>query len=323
MRGGYIALVLLVGLVGAPVVHLGEAAWRFAGCRPLGRAGAYLAYCDNPAFGSYEQEAYWFGLEIEAIRSMQQADVLFLGNSRLQFAFSTQPVDSFFGKRGARYHVLGFGYGESSRFPRALLRRYRPAPKLVIINADPFFQDVPSPVAAEIERYPYRALLDGVDKLVFDRLRPVLCAIPSLCSATTPSTYRDRRSGQWIWRGVLAPETMVSGPITAIKPIGWSEQSLPAWQADAESFLEALGVPRACVLLTGVPTPATDAEGMAAALGKRLGLTVVNPAVDHLTALDDSHLSAESADRWSAAFLTAASAAIDRCISATASPAPP
>jgi hypothetical protein len=326
----YIPVVMLIALLGAPLYHVAEASWRFAACRPLARPGAYLAYCDSPTYGSYEQAAYWYDLEPEATRSLQQADILFLGNSRLQFAFSTQPVDDFFSARSLRYHLLGFGYGESSRFPRALLRRYRPTPKLVIINADPFFQDVPSPVAADIERDPSRTLLDGLDKLIFDRLQPALCAIPLFCSATNPSTYRDRRSGQWIWRDILAPAATVAGPITPAKPIPWSRQSLPAWQADAETFLDELGVPRSCIILTGIPTPAIDAEGMATALAKRLGVTVIIPAIDGLTALDTSHLSAASADRWSTAFLAAAAPTIDACLprldarlSVTASPTQP
>jgi hypothetical protein len=326
MRRLYLLLVLLLGLLGGPVFYWTEAAWGFAACRASDQPGAYLAACDTLAFGDYEHDAYWFGLEPEAIRSMQQADVLFLGNSRLQFAFSTPPTDAFFAARDTRYHLLGFGYGESSRFPRRLLQRYPASPKLVIINADPFFQDIPSPVAAEMERDPHHALLDGIDKLIFDRLQPLLCRIPFFCSAATPSTYRDRRSGQWVWRGILAPASTVAGPITASKPIPWSEQSLPAWQAEAERFLDGLDIPRQCVLLTGIPTPATDAEGMATAIGKRLGLTVILPAEDHLTALDNSHLSAESADRWSAAFFAAAAPTIDAClsrVSATASLAPP
>ena len=49
----------------------------------------YLAYCQTGGYGDYDHGAFWFGLEPEAQRAATDADVLFLGNSRMQFAFST------------------------------------------------------------------------------------------------------------------------------------------------------------------------------------------------------------------------------------------
>lgn len=66
----FVAAVLLLGLLGAPVIYFAIWAWQPAACRMLDRAGAFPAYCDTPAFGSYEHEAYWFDLEAEAVRAM-------------------------------------------------------------------------------------------------------------------------------------------------------------------------------------------------------------------------------------------------------------
>ena len=71
---------------------------------------------------------------------MKKADVLFLGNSRALFAFSSDAIANFFGKGKLRYYVLAFGTGETSQFAGALIRRYDLHPKVLVINADPFFQ---------------------------------------------------------------------------------------------------------------------------------------------------------------------------------------
>lgn len=232
----------------------------------------------------------------------------------MQFAFSTPQTDRFFAARGASYHLLGFGYGESSRFPRALIPRYHPVPRLIIINADPFFQDVPSPAFAAIELDVRRARFDGIAKWLFDRLVPALCRVRFVCRETVPSTYRDRLTGQWIWHGVLAPRDAVAGPITELTASLDLMATLPAWVAEAKSFLADLGVPHQCVILTGVPTPAVAAEKIAIALGQRLGLAVVTPSLNGLTALDNSHLSALSVERWSASFFENASSIMDACL---------
>ncbi len=53
---------------------------------------------------------------------------------------------------------------------------------------------------------------------------------------------------------------------------------------------------------------------MAAALGGALDAPAVLPPLADLTASDNSHLSAESAERWSAAFLAAAGPTIEACL---------
>src|SRR5690349_12039247 len=59
------------------------------GCKQYKQPGAFLAFCESPRYGDYEHGAYYFDLEPEAIEALKKAEVLFLGNSRAQFAFST------------------------------------------------------------------------------------------------------------------------------------------------------------------------------------------------------------------------------------------
>ena len=65
--------------------------------------------------------------------------MLFLGNSRLQFAFSTSATADWFSAASARYYLLGFSYFENMIFVEPLLRKIRPRAKVYVINVDDFF----------------------------------------------------------------------------------------------------------------------------------------------------------------------------------------
>ena len=50
---------------------------------------AYLSDCNASNYGDYDHGAFWFGLEPSAQQAAGRAQVLFLGNSRIQFAMGT------------------------------------------------------------------------------------------------------------------------------------------------------------------------------------------------------------------------------------------
>jgi hypothetical protein len=310
----YLLSLLVVALVAGTTSYFGTWAVRVAACRSGPRPGTYLAYCSHPLYGSYEHAAYALGFEPSAVQALQRADALLLGNSRLQFAFSTLETEQFFRERSATYHLLGFGYAEGGQFPRELLDRYRPSPKVVIINADPFFSlGLSPPAQLAVSREP-AAWADAVRKKAFAFLLPWLCRVPELCPQAFPALYRETLTGQWVWHELLLPRVAVGPEITNVKVTPWTAASLPHWQAVGETFLARLSLPRSCVILTAVPNPQIDGEAIAAVLGQRLGLPVVLPRVAPLHSPDENHLSAESAARWSAAFLAEAGPRIEACL---------
>ena len=77
----------------------------------------------------------------DALAHLKRADVLFLGNSRLMFAARPGVFDAFFTERGLRYYVLGFGFREADRFPLAIIEKFDLRPRVVVVNADGFFQN--------------------------------------------------------------------------------------------------------------------------------------------------------------------------------------
>src|ERR1700751_2501859 len=91
-------------------------------------AGAYsgdlfLAYCQGEAYGDSEHGAFPFGREPGVRSHVRDADVVFLGNSRLQFAFSTRATAEWFCAASARYYLMGFLYYENVIFEEKLLRK--------------------------------------------------------------------------------------------------------------------------------------------------------------------------------------------------------
>src|SRR5579862_3350807 len=83
--------VLLVGSVAA--YGYGVRTRTIFACQADGySADRYLAYCNGANYADYEHGAFQFNLEPAVQEAVRNADVLFLGNSRVQVAFSTVPT---------------------------------------------------------------------------------------------------------------------------------------------------------------------------------------------------------------------------------------
>jgi hypothetical protein len=108
-------------------------------CRAPHDPDDFLAYCRSLGFVDYEHGALYYGLEPKVRDSIRTAQVLFLGSSRLQAAFAANALRKYFKARGIRYFVMGFGYGEASAFGQPVMERSHASPKVIVINADPFF----------------------------------------------------------------------------------------------------------------------------------------------------------------------------------------
>jgi hypothetical protein len=78
--------------------------------RDCDRAGfaedRFVDVCHDEKFGDYAHGAFFYDLEPQTIKSLKNADVVFLGNSRTQFAFSGPAIVEFFHRRYLRFlHV--------------------------------------------------------------------------------------------------------------------------------------------------------------------------------------------------------------------------
>jgi len=107
LRPAAYIVILVMAVAGAYAYKL-RSAGVFA-CSAEGyRADRYLAYCDASAYGDYDHGAVWFGLEPNVQQFASAAEVLFIGSSRMQFAFSTIATDEWFAAQAASHYLLGF-----------------------------------------------------------------------------------------------------------------------------------------------------------------------------------------------------------------------
>jgi hypothetical protein len=283
-------------------------------CQATGYASnRYLAYCQATSYGDYDHGAFWFGLEPQASEAAASADVLFIGNSRMELGFSSRATDDWFTSFSAHYFLMGFSHYANIVFEAPLLRKLNPRARVIVINADRFFE--------QSESAPARTVLhDSTARARYEQKRhwqPVhraLCStIPALCGDEYV-IYRSRATGRWQVTGGQIKNVPVS-----YDGEGKDEATIAGYVASGEEFLSALPISRECVILALVPYVKTDVT-TARVVAARLGVTLIAPQPDSLNTFDGGHLDRPSAERWSAAFFAAAGPRIRQCLAGTRLP---
>ncbi len=274
-------------------------------------ADQYLAYCQTTGYGDYDHGAFWFAMEPAAQRAAAQADVLFLGNSRMQFALSTEATTRWFSSSNALFYLLGFSFGENLQFEAPLLAKLNPRAKVYVINVDRFFDEdwVSSPTDA-VRHRPDDALSSFEEKKRWQIFHKGLCtSVPAICGNQV-AFFRSRSNGVWQLQG---SEHFKAAAVSDTVP---AADDLAHWKRYAElgqEFVSRLPVERQCVILTIAPWEATKTSE-ARAIADALNLDLVAPKLSGLRTLDGDHLDHESAQRWSAAFFEAAGPRIRQCL---------
>ncbi|HUL64252.1 MAG TPA: hypothetical protein VLW55_06520 [Burkholderiaceae bacterium] len=298
------AVILVAALVGTLAVKV-----RFRGvfaCPASYGAAAYLSDCNAANYGDYDHGAFWFGLEPEASRAAAEANVLFIGNSRLQFALSTPQTTEWFTRNAISFYLLGFSHSETVAYMAPVLRKIDPRASVYVIHVDRFFDSRISPPTAQLQQERdigarYR------EKQVWQSLhKPVCGALPLLCGNQL-GIYRTRANGTWRTAGA---RPQAKAPVSDGAPT--NVDRWPEYVSIAKKFVGELRTRRQCVLLTLVPTVDTK-RAEAQEIANALGLPLIAPQVDGLKTFDGSHLEPASAARWSAAFLEAAGPIIQDC----------
>jgi hypothetical protein len=268
----------------------------------------YLAYCNTEKYGDYDHGAFWFRLEPEAVRAATDAQVLFIGNSRMQFGLSTAATADGFASLGVRYYLLGFAQNANHLFEAPLLDRLRPRASVYVINLDLFFEQVESAPAHAVMR-------DSNARVRYEQKRdwqwvhkPVCTYLSRLCGNKI-AFFRSPMTGAWV----------VTGRGFENKPVSYDPDPDPliveSYVQKARAFLARLPVRRECVVLTTVPTVNTG-MGSARAIAERLGMPLISPQLAGLETFDHSHLDRPSAQRWSEAFMAAAEPHVRQCVAA-------
>jgi hypothetical protein len=274
----------------------------------------YLAQCRARPFGEYETGAIYYGLESGISDGITNAQVIFLGSSKLQQAFSTQATNAYFAKQNIRFYVLGL-----AGFVLPLFKTYRVSPSLLIINADPFFAEQFGPGEPEglMSGGVLRTFWNLATRAGLQRLQRAICpTFSSLCSPTGDeyrTIYRSGRTGQWKWQGSFYPEQSI--PFNELLQDEFSDDKFATAVDFGKRFLREINIDRGCIVLTGIPNNLYDAPAIASRLAQRLGTQLILPKVEPLFMLDDYHLNFDTAERWSVAFFNELTPVVERCIS--------
>ena len=303
--GLYIVLVLAVAL-GSGAYSLRK--YGIFSCQASGYAGdAYLGYCGATSYGDYDHGAIWFGLEPAANAAAANAQALFLGNSRTQFAFSSKATADWFSSISESYYLLGFSHFENYTFEAPLLRELSPRAKVYVINIDSFFE--------QSETGPGKTVMQGEsartryeEKRKWQRMHKAICTTSKAVCGNDEAIFRSRSTGAWLVTG----DRFTSEPVSYDEHI--DQNRLASYSALGQEFLPGLTAHRACTILTIVPTVKTGI-GTAKAIAAALSLKLMTPRLAGLVTFDGVHLDRESAQRWSAAFFQEAGPQLRKCLS--------
>lgn len=287
-----------------------------AACNPAGYSPEhYLAYCHSTRYGDYEHYALYNATEPEAINALKQADVLFLGNSNTQYAFSTDAIKAYFNRLGVNHYVMGFGQGAQSPVAHAVIKKHALQPLMIVANVDPFFSTETNGTFQRVLNDDEALHSEFDRKQKIQRWQARVCAntnskwYPWVCKGRAETLFRSKKNGHWLTdyyrENQQHPVTVASNTL----------ESVEAALAVANEFIESAGVPRECVILTLTPRTDTPVE-FAKTLANGLQLPLILPNLDNLVTIDHSHLDKQSAARWSTAFTEQFDQHASRCLGA-------
>ena len=127
------------------------------------------------------------------------------------------------------------------------------------------------------------------------------------CSGSEETVFRSVRNGFWDTRYFRKDQRI---------PVGYESTEQVDFEdslTSAKQFIADTGLSPDCVILT--VTPRTDTPNkFAKKLASTLDMPLLLPELGNLTTVDDSHLSPDSAERWSEAILKLSEPLLDDCL---------
>ena len=256
-------------------------------------------YLAHDRGGHVDHHVLYHGIDRVAMDRLRNAEVVFLGNSRLMFALDQGTLRRFFGEQRRSYYVLGFGHEEQDQFPVEIMRANGLRPRLVVVNADHFFGADRSDWAARVvEESDFDAWKVRTEAEAAHAVRRALHrVVPHYVDLHTGQRefviYRSREDGTWF----VANEFGIGSRFDW--PPGDSERPTPESLRAAESFKREVEARGARLVLCIIPAPDASLH-RAQAVAAHLGVPLLVPQLEGLRVVDGSHLSTDSAQRVSA-----------------------
>ena len=241
--------------------------------------------------------------ELEDVCSaVRAADVLFFGDSRMQLAFRTEALRTFFAERGLRYYLLGFPHGTDALAHR-ILERCDAHPRLAVVHETGFFTGFPDTferMALEASAFEARKLRLEFD-LAFSVRRQLHRLLPH-------PVGRDLAGGSWIlYRSQLDGSWWVAAESELDLPVEEGGDAaldrVPAAHLRAAAQFRAEVERRGGELVLAYVPSRFQGRNRAHTIAEYLGVPLLDPPVRGLRTADGFHLRVDSAERYARAFL--------------------
>jgi hypothetical protein len=314
-----VALATLIALSGGSE---GYARYKRVTCWSGGyHEDAWMAYCNSDRYGVYDTDAIWYGLEPEVMPAVREAKVLTLSDSHLQNALSLGGASEWFAARGYPVYMLGLPTAES-RFGEMLLERLQANPAVVIFDASPYFTGHAGPFAENLLGADEETGRERVKELRdFQHFHRGLCdRWPGACGQNF-AYFRSRKDGHWVFPDPSTTRPWIGAagmPNNDVRfAVSTRPDELARWYPHyrdvARAFVRKLGLPTKCVVITNVPSDAPKRE-LAMYLSRTVGMTLIDPDVRDLATFDRAHLTPESSQRWTQAFLEELTPVLRECV---------
>ncbi len=231
----------------------------------------------------------------------RNADVIFIGNSRMPLGLREEFLMPKAQKLGVSLYSFGFGHVEKARFGLALIQKFNLKPKVVVVAGGPgIFNDGYSAVGAKaISMTKWDAMKHWFEGASWwnlkRRMHTVLPKVEFFDGRVHAQYihYRSSRTG-W-WKTVLEPGAR--GLIGFGQERKSYEDELPM----AKEFKQEMDRIDALLVLTVVPHRDTR-MGHLPYFSDKLDVPMIVPSFDGLRMADGSHLSRESAKIFSDRF---------------------
>ena len=318
----YVGALLLICAFGAGgrffYAIISDLAGMLGNCGAAGYSGdSYLARCESESYGDYDTKAFLYDLEPAAVRNAKDSTVVFTGNSRIQFTFGTDAVRQHFTNTGIKHYLLGFGDSREA-FLQALLQKMAIQPKLLIVQTDSWYfgwlGDAEPFKASQFSGFaPATVRYQQLKQWIHRHLCSSTVFIDRFGACPDKNVlFRNRSSGEWDYTSITWGRPVHQFGFDYAVDNELLERQKPY----ARKFMDVINVPRNCVVFTSVPWPHQHL-GTGRALAEYLGVRFVLPKLSGLKTFDNSHLDAESAERFSEAFMRELAPILQECVAAT------
>lgn len=290
--------------------HLNANFWIFRCDASLYSNEYYLSYCDDPAYGHYEHGAIFLEVDKGSIAHLKSAQILLLGNSRAQLAFSSNAIREFFNVKDLRFYNLAFN-AEFDVFPKKIIEKLDLKPRVIIVNADYFFYNSINHVAKKVTsslpgtkfEYALKAWVQPFHKEICGKEEHFL---KGLICGNEYTQFRSRINGMVTsanWPNLKAPINYSEA---------FPEKEFPVLLENAREFKKFVDKRNACLILTVVPSLFVSPR-VGRKIAEDLGVSFIRPEVENLRGNDVGHLNPASAEVWSLAFLKEFKNAFYKC----------